>query len=335
MKDPVAFINDNLFTSGEELLYLTYFGSHLYGTANSDSDVDYKGLYLPSKEDLLLKRTRKSINWKSGNDNEKNSSDDVDIELWSLHYFMELIGKGDTGAIDLLFSVSNADAVVYKNEKIDSLFDNPLRLFDPKNTDSYAKYSIDQAKKLGVKGSRLGILKNVFKYLTPIYNDQEARETRLRYKTDRLIEKFYDSSYFFHKKVNGQDALVVCGKVHLYSITMSEFYNRIAKEYKKYGERAEKAENNEGIDYKAISHALRCICQMKELLINGKIEFPLKDANFICQIKNGKYGWFACEEYITNGLNKVEKLRETTRIEGEKDSNFIDETILNMYKGNQ
>jgi predicted nucleotidyltransferase len=30
------------------------FGAHLYGTATSDSDLDYKGIFLPTKEQLLL-----------------------------------------------------------------------------------------------------------------------------------------------------------------------------------------------------------------------------------------------------------------------------------------
>ena len=39
------------------------FGSHLYGTDTENSDVDYKGVFLPSKEDILLGRIQKSYNF--------------------------------------------------------------------------------------------------------------------------------------------------------------------------------------------------------------------------------------------------------------------------------
>jgi len=38
------------------------FGSHLYGTATVDSDLDYKGVFLPSKKEVLLGKIHKSIN---------------------------------------------------------------------------------------------------------------------------------------------------------------------------------------------------------------------------------------------------------------------------------
>ncbi len=328
---PIEFV-ESLLRPGEELLYLTYFGSLLYGTSGPNSDKDYKGIFLPSKEDLLLMNGRKSINWKSGTDEDKNSSDDVDVELWSIHYFINLIGMGDTGAIDLLFSPSNPHTLIYKDSRIDPIFDNPLDLFDPRNTTSFIYYAINQAKKYGVKGSRLGILKRVYEYLErDVVDDETFLDERLHVIAPDILENLYDSSYCFHKVINGEDALVICGKTHLYSIKIGEFYRRISREYTKYGERAKKAENNEGVDWKAISHALRCIYQLKELLITGKVEFPLKDAPFLIEVKNGEVDWKICEEYITSGLEEVKSLQETTHIRGEKLVDFIDNTILNMY----
>ena len=47
------------------------FGAHLYGTATPDSDMDYKGIFLPTKEELLLGRVPKSYNYSTGRE-EKN-----------------------------------------------------------------------------------------------------------------------------------------------------------------------------------------------------------------------------------------------------------------------
>ena len=40
-----------------KLLLLTKSGSQLYGTNTPNSDTDYKGVYLPSKESLILQKT--------------------------------------------------------------------------------------------------------------------------------------------------------------------------------------------------------------------------------------------------------------------------------------
>ena len=42
------------------LVKLTY-GSGLYGTRIPTSDVDYRGVYLPSREDCLLNRIKDTI----------------------------------------------------------------------------------------------------------------------------------------------------------------------------------------------------------------------------------------------------------------------------------
>jgi predicted nucleotidyltransferase len=49
--DTNTVLNKALDLIGKDgyLLYLTKFGSHLYGTNGPNSDADYKGFYLPSK----------------------------------------------------------------------------------------------------------------------------------------------------------------------------------------------------------------------------------------------------------------------------------------------
>ena len=64
-----------------ELIFKCYFGSHLYGTANKSSDSDFKGIFLPSQEQVLLGKIPKSINNSTKKGDGKNTSEDVDIEF--------------------------------------------------------------------------------------------------------------------------------------------------------------------------------------------------------------------------------------------------------------
>ncbi len=41
------------------------FGSHLYGTDTLESDHDFKGIFLPNKEDVYLGKISKSISLSS------------------------------------------------------------------------------------------------------------------------------------------------------------------------------------------------------------------------------------------------------------------------------
>lgn len=78
------------------------FGSHLYGLSTPESDRDFKGIVLPSKNDILIGNTSFSINSSTGNDNSKNTADDVDTEYYSLQRFLELARNGETVAFDML-----------------------------------------------------------------------------------------------------------------------------------------------------------------------------------------------------------------------------------------
>ena len=65
-------------------------GSHLFGTNTESSDKDFKGVYLPSREQILLGTYQPTINHSTGNNDSRNSSSDVDVEYYSLKKFFEM-----------------------------------------------------------------------------------------------------------------------------------------------------------------------------------------------------------------------------------------------------
>lgn len=58
------------------LIVQMVFGSHLYGTDTPKSDTDYKGIFLPTKEQVFLGKIPKSVTLSKGHDNEKNNPTD-------------------------------------------------------------------------------------------------------------------------------------------------------------------------------------------------------------------------------------------------------------------
>lgn len=315
------------------LAYLTMFGSHLYGTDTEKSDLDLKGLFLPSVESLVLQNSVKSLHFSTGNEHSRNSSEDVDIELWSLQYWLlKLVPSGDTGALDLFFSPSHAKCVIFRDPCLDAVFDSPERLLDLKNNQAYVGYAIGQAKKYGIKGSRLGAIKHVQRWL-------EAAEDRFSQEPDLRLGAVMDeilrdcgSKYCAEVTDNsGKRCIQLCGKLHTETIRLTEFRNRVDSDMARYGARANDAEQNNGIDYKAMSHAIRAIDQMEELLTTGRVNFPLKTREGIMAVKRGEFTWQEMEPMVLERLAQIEALQAECGQPHRYDADFAREVLLNCY----
>ena len=173
------------------------FGAHLYGTATPDSDVDYKGIFLPTKEELLLGRVPKSYNYSTG----REESSKKMREVWN----------------------------------------------------------------------------------------QLPR-----------VEHCYDVA----PDPNGMRQYQVCGKSFQESATIGYVIPIVEKFYNDYGRRAKLAAENKNIDWKAVSHALRAAYQTKEILTENTINFPLRNADFLVIVKQGKL------DYLSEGGPVLETLME-------------------------
>ena len=65
-----------------DLIVETRFGSHLYGTATSRSDIDIKAVYVPPARDILLQRIQATIaRGPSEDPGEKNVAGDEAVSV--------------------------------------------------------------------------------------------------------------------------------------------------------------------------------------------------------------------------------------------------------------
>ena len=276
----------------EQLIVFMKFGSHLYGTDTKDSDTDYKGIYLPTQKQILEGNIPKAASYKTKNTKEegvRNGKDDIDLQIFSLHYFLELAMKGETVALDMLHAPVGWPLV-------DSdIWDNIQRLrgkFYTKNLKSFVSYARKQAAKYGIKGSRLADIKRVMKFL----------DKKLEISAQCLVEgglepKLIDvwdelpKGEHIHKldeDVPLAAMYQIAGKKFGATAKLSYIWPILGKYYDQYGHRAKLAEENKGIDWKAVSHAMRAAMQVGELLATGNIVYPLRSAKLLTEIKLGK-----------------------------------------------
>ena len=275
-----------------KLLYVARAGSYLYGTNTEASDLDFKGLFLPSEESMLLGNGPSHMKYSSGDDHSKNTSSDMDLELWSVHEWMRLLAKGDSNALGLLFSSFNTSMVLYATEEVAKMLLNYHAFYDPTNVDGFVGFAKGQAVKYGLKGHRLKLVERVLKWVR--YYGDDLSEMRLGdFDLDALTEQcsfdeIKDKDYLGVVKKGDDYFLKVLTKEHQTSTRVEEFVARLEKERNKYGHRSKQAAELDGADWKALSHSLRTLLEAREMKLRGFVHYPLVLSPLLLQVKQGE-----------------------------------------------
>jgi len=315
-----------------EVLVEMKFGSHLYGTDTPESDHDFKGVFLPTVESLILGEKTKSINTNTNATDGKNTSQDVDSEFYSLHYFLKLALEGQTVALDMLHAPQSA--ILKSSHLWDALVEQRSRFYT-KNLKAFIGYAHRQAAKYGIKGSRLAEVRMVASFLEKSLNRLKWNDNvRLNDVWDWLPKG--DHIYFHSGSSDKQDST----SLRMYEVVGKKFQETARLGYvlpillrfiSEYGERAQKAEQNEGVDWKALSHALRAAQQVKELFTYGTMTMPRPEAGLLLLVKQGKIDFKSVQEELESTMSEVEVLAERSELPEKADHKFVEHFILYAY----
>ena len=299
------------------------FGSHLYGLNTPTSDVDYKGIFMPTLEELLLGTYPKTIVTSTGPEHAKNSANDVDTEVISLPNFIKHACTGETFAVDMLHCENpESDSPIWQE-----LVANRTKFYS-KNLKAFVGYVKQQAAKYGVKGSRLADIKGAIDSLFYL-------ESHLT--LDKVKDKLYFGKYAEWKvKPNpsaGHDNefYLVNGKMYQSTNTVEYTVIRLQQMYDGYGHRAKLAEQNEGIDWKAMSHALRAGYQARDIYKDGDFSYPLKETEFLKQVKTGKLVFDQVANELESLVAEIEMLSENSNLPEHVDTEFWNKWLFSVY----
>lgn len=313
-------------------IFRTKFGSHLYGTDTPSSDLDFKSIHIPDAKEILLQRITESValvDKKRKVEFEKNSPDDIDDTSHALHAFLYQLAGGQTWAIDMLFAPSpniTSDLMRYIQNNREKII--------TKKSASYLGYCRDQANKYGIKGSRMAACEasmNLFEEnyrkrgaSAKVYQIQDSLLGLTKLEHIRIISKETSAG-------NTETYFECCNRMVGFKNTIKEAYHIYALIYENYGERARKAKNNEGVDWKALSHAVRVGYEAIELLDTHKVTFPITNASHLVDIKLGKLSYEVVASEIEELLVKVESSAEKSTLRDEPDLEFVEGIILDAY----
>lgn len=314
------------------LILLAEFGSVVYGTSMPSSDKDYKGVFLPTADEILLQRVPKSIveNTKK-NSSDKNTADDVDKELFSISKYIDLLMENQTPALDLFFTPKEhfVSGPAYWWLILHANKDKFLN----KNVSSFVSYTKAQAAKYGVKGFRVNALEITLAWLNGFHDHQKLFECD--------VEKFVKEANSEHIKItmcrgpNGVPAphLEVCNrKVGMHVLVKYARDDVFKKIYDNYGHRAKLAQKNEGLDLKALYHAVRVAREAEELLLTGNITFPRPEVDLLMKIRRGELTYEEIEPIIEEGLDRVEAAKQKSSLPEKPNREFAEELVKEIHE---
>ncbi|QOI66578.1 hypothetical protein [Erwinia phage FBB1] len=319
----------------------SYFGSHLYGTSTPESDVDFKEIFIPDARDVVIDNAKNHFNMDTNSASTRNTKDDIDHELFSLKYFFKLASKGETVALDMLHTPDESIVKSDLPEVWEFIKANRSRFYTT-DMKAYLGYVRKQAAKYGVKGSRMAALREVVEVLNKTPDELRyltaARKTKVNDISNTLpISEFCRWIHTKDDKGGDQVFYEVLGRKFQSSISVEMMKSSVYKLWEEYGDRARQAELNQGIDWKALSHALRGGYQLQEIYSTGDLKYPLADADILKNVKSGSLDFKIVQEELEAVVADVEILAEQARKNGmpsEVDMTFWDDFVEQVYLEN-
>lgn len=316
-------------------IIVTQFGSHVYGTNIPTSDHDYKGVFIPTARDIVLQRAPRQILTNTKSDQTKrNTADDVDRENFSLHQYFKLLIEGQTPALDLLFTPEKW--WVHGGGDISEWM--AIRRFAMNNllhrgTAAFVGYTQQQAAKYGIKGSRVAAVRAFLEEIrVRTTGSEKLYEIWPRLKAWAPGREHVEFVIIKNPAGVEEEYLSICNRKVNGHVTVkyaNEIFTRIFEEW---GERAKQAESNEGVDWKALMHAVRVAGEAEELLLTGKITFPRPDADFLLKIRTGQLAYKQVAEIIEGGLQKIAAAKEKSILPDEPNRKAADDFVYETYR---
>lgn len=309
------------------------FGSHLYGTDTSSSDRDFKSVVVPDARAILLQRTKlPQREQRKKGDGEKNYAGEVEEEVFLLQRFLGLAAEGQTVALDMLFAPDWA-LTETPSELWREIIANRHRLLTRKSA-AFLGYARRQANRYGIKGSRVAASRSALEILDAGVA-KHGTTAKLCLLADEISAHLGEHSSLMPEATpHGQEVTLwcVCDRKMPFTASIKSAQGIMARVVNEYGTRALMAETQQGVDWKALSHAVRVGTQAVELLRTGHVTFPLPNAAHVLKIKQGQRTYQDVANEIEDLLVEVETSAEASILRPDPDYDWIDDFVASVHR---
>ena len=307
----------------------------MYGTSTPSSDIDYKGIFLPDGRDIVLGRGKETVSTqRPKGEGEKNYAGEEEFENFSLKQYFKLLTEGQTVCLDMLFAPMNNIINYDGGTNIWFQIQKNRHRFLTKKSGAFVGYCRQQAKKYGIKGSRVAAVRDTLNYLNVL--NRSFPKVKLG-EFARQLEIFAsDREHIEIVEITQASGLVikhleVCGRKLSYTASLNNAIQVVQHLMDEYGSRALLAEKNEGVDWKPLSHAVRIGDEAIELFTTKNITFPRPNAEFLIKIKKGELPYKQVAELIEENFWLVEEASARSDLPEEVDHKWIEDFLYDQY----
>lgn len=302
-------------------IYRTVFGSRLYGTDLPTSDFDYKGVFLPSAEQILM------------NEIPRTHTAAAEDESYSLARYLDLLAQGQTVALDMLFAPpdkwTQMDPIWY------DVLQNKGKILNRK-CGAAVGYARAQAEKYSLKGARMTALEEALAVIRAWPKQGDALQDALFANGAHLFgqQPPHVQQYLRLTDIDAESGirfLEICGKKVGLTSTCKFADMVLTKQLAEYGDRAAEAKAASA-DWKALYHAVRVTEQTKELLETGEITLPRPNAGELLEIRMGLVPVAAVFDRVERGIAEVLAAQAVSELDAEPDRSWMRAFILDCHK---
>lgn len=294
---------------------LTLGGSYAYGTNNLDSDIDIRGIYLPSKEDIL------SMNY----DNKPFENHDTDTVIYPLKQIFKLLCNSNPNTIEILGTLDEQLFVCNEYGKL--IRDNVDLFLSKRAADSFSGYATSQFHRL---------------YNALYHSDNDKKEQhimesiqkRMLTFNDRYSQTKKDNINIYiddSKKENLNKEIFVDLNFNHYPLRdfrglLSEMRETI-NDYNKIDHRNNKKDRKHL--FKHAMHLIRLFLMGIDILSgNGIKTYREKDKQLLLDIRNEKYSFDEIFELYNKYQKEFKYVEKNTLLPDKPDYKKINDLII-------
>lgn len=260
----------------EHRIFEGIVGSQLYGTSTPESDLDTRGVCIPP--------IKVQLNPFENFEQKDSGFEEEDRTIYNLSKFMKLCADSNPNIVELLFVPE--DKILFKTKEWDYLIENKQYFLSTKAKFTFTGYAFSQLNK--IKSHRQW-------FVDPPKKKPERKDFGLG---DKPIISGENLSFLLNTPLD------IFKEAIQEELNRERAYREEKKKWDNYvawrdnrNPKRRATEELFGYDTKYASHIFRLMSEGKELLLTGKITFPLPNAFEITAIKNGFYEY---EKMIEN-----------------------------------
>lgn len=305
-------------------------GSHLYGTNTENSDRDYLGIILNSKEELLGLQSCEELteNIVSKSNNGRNNKDAVDCKYYELRKFCRLAMNGNPTVLEVLFV--NKENIVEITKEGEELLKLRQEFVSKRIYNSFMGYAFAQKKKAFDKSENIKCVEGLYKGLN-MYSSAILVMTFNDFRQKDPAAFTFIKDYVKIYKNERNDEMFKCGDL-IFPINIL-----IKKLKESLKQRLDKASWRKdgmlqyGCDYKFMSHNLRLLMEGIELMNTKNLILPLSYRDIILKIKTGNMNNQDIVDLMDTYETELHKYKNNNNLPEKANYDKINNFIIRTY----